>query len=329
MGRFRKFLPYTAFGDGRRVARDRGHPAALGLLVEGRDHRRARSSPTTTASGSSARSPRSFTGVYMTRLIFLTFYGNERFGEPLSRGAAGGLGRLRRRRRGRRRRPTDADADADERPRLAPTVAYGEPVRTAPHGRTRRTSRPIDHGRSRSLVLAVLAAVGRLPQPAVRRPRLPRPTGSSRCSAGVDDAAPVVVRRRARARGARGRVRARRPRASRYLLYRRGLRVAGRRPARREARRGRARCSGNAYYYDDGHRRLVGGPGARVRRRSSTGSSTRRSSTARSTASATLVGALGERPAPRRRTASSGATRSASRSAPSRSCSTSSLWAGR
>ena len=38
MGGFRKFMPFTAFGDGRRVARDRRRPAAVGLLLQGRDH---------------------------------------------------------------------------------------------------------------------------------------------------------------------------------------------------------------------------------------------------------------------------------------------------
>ena len=38
MGRFRKFMPYTAGGDGGRVAGHRRRAAALGLLLEGRDH---------------------------------------------------------------------------------------------------------------------------------------------------------------------------------------------------------------------------------------------------------------------------------------------------
>ena len=38
MGRFRKFMPYTAGRHGGGVARHRRRPAALGLLLEGRDH---------------------------------------------------------------------------------------------------------------------------------------------------------------------------------------------------------------------------------------------------------------------------------------------------
>ena len=53
MGRFRKFLPVHRVRDGDRVARDRGHPAVLGLLGEGRDPRPGVPAPTTTASGSS------------------------------------------------------------------------------------------------------------------------------------------------------------------------------------------------------------------------------------------------------------------------------------
>ena len=38
MGRFRKFMPYTAGADGGRVARHRRRAAAVGLLLQGRDH---------------------------------------------------------------------------------------------------------------------------------------------------------------------------------------------------------------------------------------------------------------------------------------------------
>ena len=38
MGRFRKFMPLHRGRDGGRVARDRGRAAALGLLLQGRDH---------------------------------------------------------------------------------------------------------------------------------------------------------------------------------------------------------------------------------------------------------------------------------------------------
>ena len=59
MGRFRKFLPYTVFGDGGRVARHRGHPAVLRLLGRRTRSSRACTRRVTTASGSWPWSPRS------------------------------------------------------------------------------------------------------------------------------------------------------------------------------------------------------------------------------------------------------------------------------
>ena len=216
----------------------------------------------------------------MTRLIFLTFYGNERFeltgrspptrcrwcpAAPTTRVAL-----------------ADADADADSDP--SPTVSYGDAgaVPGAPAATARvagHDDRPDPGARRRSP-----RSIG-LHQPAVPRARLPRPV------------ARAVVPARARSTSRRRSSRASTLEvlavilalvgiAHRVPLYRRGPRRAGPRPARRAARRRRARCSGNAYYYDEGIAPPRRRPGRARSPGSSTGSSTRRSSTARSTASA-------------------------------------------
>ena len=53
MGGLRKFMPFTALGVHRRLARDQRHPTALRLLRQGRDHLGRVLRRTTTRSGSS------------------------------------------------------------------------------------------------------------------------------------------------------------------------------------------------------------------------------------------------------------------------------------
>src|SRR5262249_7183516 len=94
-----------------------------------------------------------FTAVYMTRLIFLTFYGNARFETSAADAlpvVSGGSGEDEPDDHG-----TPAMIDADSDP--SPTVSYGdpvaEPVGHAPHESPPVMTFPI-------MVLAVLAAIG-------------------------------------------------------------------------------------------------------------------------------------------------------------------------
>ena len=143
MGRFRKFMPLHRVGDGGRVARDRRRAAALGLLLEGRDHqpgvpaRRLR--PVGRRHRRRRRSPR----CYMTRLIWLTFYGNARYETAALDGrrripvVSGGSGEDDAGDARRRSTPTPTTyADSDP----SPTVSYGDPVADAGGPRAARVA---------------------------------------------------------------------------------------------------------------------------------------------------------------------------------------------
>ena len=251
---------------GRRVARDRRRPAVLRLLLQGRDHQPGVPATTTTALWIVGIVAAVFTGVYMTRLIFLTFYGNERFA-----------------RRRRRRRPSDepptrrASRDAatpsdhaDSDP--SPTVSLRRRPSPAPHASTRRTSRrgswslPVARARRASppsagfinLPFTSLEFLDRVARAVFRGvPEVARPTSFV---AGLD------------ARDASRSLFALVGIVLAYTLYRRGLARRRRRPARREARAASRRVLGHAYYYDDGISRLVDGPGRAARAAGSTGS---------------------------------------------------------
>jgi NADH-quinone oxidoreductase subunit L len=200
-----------------------------------------------------------FTAVYMTRLIRLTFYGNERFELAEAVGDAPAT--------------DDESADADPAPAPAavaaaavedpdsdpsPTVAYGTPV-TAPAGHAPHESPavmvfPV-------AVLAVLAAVGGLMNlPFASMEWLDKWHETS--FRGVPEVHPdtfigglgLELLTFAIALG--GILFA-------YSLYRNGLERPERDPL--DERLGRlAPVLGNAYYYDHGIARLVGGPGRAV-----------------------------------------------------------------
>jgi NADH-quinone oxidoreductase subunit L len=185
------------------------------------------------------------TGFYMTRLIFLTFYGNERW-QPTTAAEEAAQGEV--------REPVLVDDPADSDP--SPTVAYGTPV-VAPHdGHPPHESPwimviPI-------LALATLAAVAgflNTPfkstewfddwlEPSFRGITVAQP--SSFKEGVVLEAVSVVL-------ALVGIFIA-------YRLYRRGLERAATEPL--DSRLGVvAPVLGHAYYYDDGVSRAVAGPG--------------------------------------------------------------------
>ena len=185
-----------------------------------------------------------FTGFYMTRLILLTFYGNERW-EPVTAAEEAAQGEV--------RQPLIEDlADSDP----TPTVAYGAPV-VAPHN---------EHPPHESpwimvapiLSLAALAAVAgfvNLPfkslewfddwlEPSFRGVSLAEP--SSFVQGLALEVVSVVLALVGIAVG--------------YRLYRRGLARAAAEPL--DANLGIvAPILGNAYYYDAAVSRAVDGPG--------------------------------------------------------------------
>ena len=224
----------------------------------------------------------------MTRLIFLTFYGNERFppSRHRARAAAGGGGRRRRRRpwptarrrRGRRggRPRADQRSVADRvvrRPGARTPSTPRRPARVARHHDRARSwcSRPSP--RSIGFINMPFDGLDFFDQ--WLEPSFP----------GVRGARAVVVPAGCDARGAGGDLRARSASRSRYLLYRRGLARPRARPARRAARAAPPRCSGTPTTSTTGSPVSSTARAARSPA-SSTASSTRRSSTARSTASA-------------------------------------------
>jgi NADH-quinone oxidoreductase subunit L len=243
MGRFRKFLPYTAFGMVVAWLAIAGLPPLSGFF--------SKDEIISTAFLDDdyglwivALVGAVFTGFYMTRLIFLTFYGNERW-QPTTAAEAAAQGEV--------QQPLVEDlADSDP----SPTVSYGTPV-VAPHN---------EHAPHESpwimvtpiLALGALAAVGgfvNLPfksldwfddwlEPSFRGVEVAEP--SSFVQGFVLSVVSVVL-------ALVGIFVA-------YGLYRRGLARAAAEPL--DARLGVvAPIVGNAYYYDAAVSRAVDGPG--------------------------------------------------------------------
>jgi NADH-quinone oxidoreductase subunit L len=261
MGGFRKYMPYTAFAMVVAWLAIAGVPPLSGFFSKDEIISQAflRDEYALWVIGIVAAG---FTAVYMTRLIRLTFYGNERFHaddhgpetvadalppDPLpvvSGGSddevpatdAGGEG-------------TNADSDP------SPTVAYGDPVPVpnghAPHEAPGIMVFPV-------MVLALLAAIGgilNLPftsmewldkflEPSFRGVPTVKPDSFAQ-GFGLEMLTFAIA--------LCGIFFA-------YSLYKRGLARADRDPL--DEKLGRlAPILGNAYYYDHGISRLVGGPG--------------------------------------------------------------------
>ena len=81
MGALRKWMPDHRRHVHRRLARDRRHRPVVGLLVEGRDPRFGVGEPQLRALGGGVVAA-VITAFYMTRQVYLVFYGNERWREP-------------------------------------------------------------------------------------------------------------------------------------------------------------------------------------------------------------------------------------------------------
>jgi NADH-quinone oxidoreductase subunit L len=241
MGRFRALLPYTAMGMVVAWIAIAGIPPLSGFFSKdeiitevflAHDY----------GLWVIALAAAIFTALYMTRLIFMTFYGNERWHpaepEPVPVVAGGA---------------DDADPDADSDP--SPTVSYGDPVHppqhvAPPHESPGTMTGPI-------LVLAGLAAVigflnmpfhgldffDQWLEPTFRRVRVEEPSSFFQgATLEVLAVALALV----------GIFLA-------YGMYRRGLDDPARDPL--DERLGKvAPVLGNAYYYDAGISRLVDGP---------------------------------------------------------------------
>jgi NADH-quinone oxidoreductase subunit L len=256
MGAFRKYMPYTAMAMVVAWLAIAGVPPLSGFFSKDEIISQAflREDYGLWVVGIVAAG---FTAVYMTRLIRLTFYGNERFDLAEAVGDAP---------------TTDAESaevtsapaavaaaaveDPDSDP--SPTVAYGAAV-TAPAGHAPHESPPVMV--FPVAVLAVLAAVGGLMNlPFTSMEWLDKWLETS--FRGVPEVHPdtfigglgLELLTFAIALG--GILFA-------YSLYRNGLERPERDPL--DERLGRlAPVLGNAYYYDHGIARLVGGPGRAV-----------------------------------------------------------------
>ncbi len=261
MGGFRKYMPYTAFAMVVAWLAIAGVPPLSGFFSKDEIISQAflREEYALWVIGIIAAG---FTAVYMTRLIRLTFYGNERFRAddhgpetvadalppdplPVVSGGSDDDGPA-----------TDAGAEAanaDSDP--SPTVAYGDPVPVPnghpPHEAPGIMVLPV-------MVLAVLAAVGgllNLPftsmewldkflEPSFRGVPTVKPDSFAQ-GFGLEMLTFAIA--------LCGIFFA-------YSLYKRGLERADRDPL--DEKLGRlAPILGNAYYYDHGISRLVGGPG--------------------------------------------------------------------
>jgi NADH-quinone oxidoreductase subunit L len=260
MGRFRKFMPYTA-----------GAMVVAWLAIAGVPPLSGFFSKDEIISQAFLRDDyglwvigilgAAFTAVYMTRLIWLTFYGNARY-ETLPDGAipivSGGSGE------------EEGSDDADEHGGVAlatddpddsdpsPTVAYGDPV-PAPVGHPPHESPPIMT--FPIMVLAVLAAVGGVMNlPFSSMEWLDKWLESS--FRGVPEVHPdtfiggLGLELLTFAIAAAGIFLA-------YTLYKKGLAHADRDPLN-EKLGPVAPVLGNAYYYDAGISKLVGGPGRKT-----------------------------------------------------------------
>jgi NADH-quinone oxidoreductase subunit L len=238
MGRFRKFLPFTAMAMTVAWLAITGVPPFSGFF----------SKDAIISSAFEAHDyglwvvgllAAVFTGFYMTRLIYVTFYGNERWNETPPEGALVV--------------PDHPEVDPDSDP--SPTVSYGELVHYAetprePHEAATIMVIPV-------LVLGVLAAVVGLLDvplngsewldkwlaPTFHGVTQPEP-GSFWSGSGLEAICVVFAVAGITAS---------------YLLYRRGLRKPEEEPL--DERLGAAApVLGHAYYYDESVSRLVDGP---------------------------------------------------------------------
>ena len=258
MGRFRKFLPYTALACVVAWLAIAGIPPFSGFWSKDEILVSAFASENygVWIVGTLAAI---LTGLYMTRLIFMTFYGNERWDDaPLDPGALpvvaggsddGGVAVL------------DADdhapgADDDDFASYEPTVQFGETPRKsrlhghAPHESPMLMVFPL-------VALAFFAAVGgllnlpignldfltRFLEPVFHGVHEPDPSTLEKV--GVEGVS-VIFASIGVAIG--------------YFMYRRGLRTPAEDPLPAKLG-GLGKVLGHAYYYDEGIGRFVGGPG--------------------------------------------------------------------
>ena len=258
MGRFRKFMPYTALSMVVAWLAIAGVPPLSGFFSKDEIISQAflRDDYGLWVIGIVAAG---FTAVYMTRLIWLTFYGNERYETVALEGTiipivSGGSGEVEDEHGAVATAPSDDDADSDP----SPTVSYGDPVATpvghAPHESPPIMTFPI-------MVLAVLAAVGGLMNlPFSSMEWLDKWLASS--FRGVPEVHPdtfigglgLEMLTFAIALCGIGLA---------YTLYKKGLEHADRDPLN-EKLGPVAAILGNAYYYDAGVSKLVGGPGRAI-----------------------------------------------------------------
>jgi NADH-quinone oxidoreductase subunit L len=262
MGGFRKYMPYTAFAMVVAWLAIAGVPPLSGFFSKDEIISQAflRDDYALWVIGIVAAA---FTAVYMTRLIFLTFYGNERFrvaGDGpgagsgvghealpvISGGSDDGVAVL-------DHDHTAPAGDDDSDP--SPTVAYGDPVPVPnghpPHEAPGIMVLPV-------MVLALLAAIGgilNLPftsmewldkflEPSFRGVPAVKPDSFAQ-GFGLEMLTFAIA--------ACGIFFA-------YKLYKKGLEYADRDPLN-EKLGVLAPILGNAYYYDHGISKLVGGPG--------------------------------------------------------------------
>jgi NADH-quinone oxidoreductase subunit L len=245
MGRFRKYMPLTAAGMVVAWLAIAGVPPLSGFFSKDEIISQAflRDDYGLWIIGIVAAG---FTAVYMTRLIFLTFYGNERFeSDAADAGGSDAPGVA----------AQDEGAAEDPEGDPSPTVPYGAPV-PAPAGHAPHESPPVML--FPILVLATLAAVGGLMNlPFTSMEWLDKWLESS--FRGVPEVSPdtfvggLALELLTFAIAAAAIFFA-------YSLYKRGLERPDRDPL--VERLGPvAPVFGHAYYYDEGIAKLVDGPG--------------------------------------------------------------------
>ena len=249
MGRFRKFMPYTALSMVVAWLAIAGVPPLSGFFSKDEIISQAflRDDYGLWVIGIIGAA---FTAVYMTRLIFLTFYGNARYEAlPVISGGSGEEVAV-------EEHEVDITDDADSDP--SPTVSYGDPV-PAPVGHPPHESPPVMV--FPIATLAFLAAIGGIMNlPFTNLEWLDKWLESS--FRGVPEVSPdsfiggFALEMLTFAIALCGILFA-------YTLYKKGLARADRDPLN-EKLGPIAPVLGNAYYYDEGVSRLVGGPGRAV-----------------------------------------------------------------
>jgi NADH-quinone oxidoreductase subunit L len=247
MGRFRKFMPYTALSMVVAWLALAGVPPLSGFFSKDEIISQAflRDDYGLWVIGIIGAA---FTAVYMTRLIFLTFYGNARYETlPVISGGSGEDVAV--------ADAPDVDVSGDEDSDPSPTVSYGDPV-PAPVGHPPHESPPVML--FPIVTLAFLAAIGGIMNlPFTNFEWLDKWLESS--FRGVPDVSPdsfiggFALEMLTFAIASCGILLA-------YTLYKKGLARADRDPLD-EKLGAVAPVLGNAYYYDEGVSRFVGGPG--------------------------------------------------------------------